>query len=189
MHLDVNFHLLLIAVLQKLHVAAALGVGPAQGGTAMLRQQVRGWGHATPVRIHPGVDMICDITARDPSHRTHWHGELFAALQHLLKRDTVTGRSSSTISLACLLSDKRQRQLWECQDIHAKMLTFPLHKIKSSINTHAAHKQSSTQCQQSYLETEDQLKLKLQVPQFKAVKKKAKYTKAIYRSNIYIINS
>ncbi len=56
------------------------------------------------------------------------------------------------------------------QDVHAKMLTFPLHKIKSCINTHAAHKQSSTQCRQSYLETEDQRKFKLQVPQFKAVK-------------------
>lgn len=134
-----NLHLLLISVLQKLHVAAALTVRPAQSGTAMLSQQVRGWGHTAPLWIHPGVDMICDITTWDTAHRTHRHRELFASLQHLWERETVTERWRGTISPACLLSDKRQKQLWEYKDIHVKMLTFPLHVIKSSIDTRAAN--------------------------------------------------
>lgn len=142
-----SLYLLLIAVLQKLHVAAALTVRPAQSGAAMLSQQVRWWGHTAPLWIHPGVDMICDIATWDTAYRTHWHRELFAALQHLWEREreTVTERRRGAISPACLLSDKRQRQLWECQDIHVKMLTFPLHMIKSSINTQAAHNKHSVE--------------------------------------------
>lgn len=78
-----SLHLLLIAVLQKLHVAAALTVRSAQSGATMLSQQVRWWGHTAPLWIHPGVDMICDIATWDTAHRTHRHRELFAALQHL----------------------------------------------------------------------------------------------------------
>lgn len=126
--LFVNSYLLLVSVLQQLHVTAALTVGPAQGGTAMLRQQV-GWRrHTAPLRIHPGVDVIGDITAWYPAHRTHRHAELFAAFQHLWQRE-----KRAAISPACLLSDKRLRQLCECQYIHAKKLTFPLHMIKSSV--------------------------------------------------------
>lgn len=99
-------HLLFIAVLQKLHVAATLTVGPAQCGAAMLLQQVRRWWHAAAQRIHPSVDVICDIAARNPPNGSHRHAELFASLQHLSEREEL----KSVIDV--------------CWVIHVRMLTF-----------------------------------------------------------------
>lgn len=55
-------HLLLVPLLQQLHVAPSLAVRSSQGGTSMLKE-VRGRGHATTLRINPGVDVVGDIAA------------------------------------------------------------------------------------------------------------------------------
>lgn len=75
-------HLLLIALLQQLHVTASLAVRPSQGGAPMLGQVRRG-GHTSTLRVDPGVDVVGDITARNPANRTHGETKLFTALQHL----------------------------------------------------------------------------------------------------------
>lgn len=77
--LQAKCHLLLVALLQKLHVAASLAVRPPQGGAAVL-QQVRGRGHAAALGVHPGVDVVGDVAPGDPAHRAHGETKLFAAL-------------------------------------------------------------------------------------------------------------
>lgn len=45
--------------------------------------QVGRRGHASTLRVNPGVDVVGDVTARNPADRTHGETKLFTALQHL----------------------------------------------------------------------------------------------------------
>lgn len=48
------------------------------------------WRGDTPaLRIHPAVYVVSDVASGDPTHRTHWHGQLLASLQHLYQQRRV----------------------------------------------------------------------------------------------------
>lgn len=82
-------HLLLIPFLQELQVAPLLAV-PAQG-TVLVVGQPRGGGNAAALRVHPGVDVVGDITPWDAPHRVHRQVQLLAALQHLQGKPNTRG--------------------------------------------------------------------------------------------------
>lgn len=59
-------HLFLISLLQELEVAPLLAV-LAEGAVLVVGQSCRR-GHAPALRVHPGVDVVGDITPGDASH-------------------------------------------------------------------------------------------------------------------------
>lgn len=77
-------HLFLISLLQELEVAPLLAV-LAEGAVLVVGQSCRR-GHAPALRVHPGVDVVGDITPGDASHRMYRQVQLLAAFQHLEDR-------------------------------------------------------------------------------------------------------
>lgn len=74
-------HLFLISLLQELEVAPLLTV--LAEGAVLVVQQAHRWGHASALWVHPGVDVVGDITSRDATHRMHRKVQLLAAFQYL----------------------------------------------------------------------------------------------------------
>lgn len=82
-------HLFLISLLQELEVAPLLAI-LAQRAVLVVRQPRR-WGHAAALRVHPGVDVVGDITPRDASHRMDGQVQLLAAFQDLEEKPRRRG--------------------------------------------------------------------------------------------------
>lgn len=74
-------HLFLISLLQELEVAPLLAV--LAEGAVLVVQQAQRRGHASALGVHPGVDVVGDITPGDAPHRMHRQVQLLAAFQYL----------------------------------------------------------------------------------------------------------
>lgn len=61
----VLLYLLFVSLLKELHVAASLTVCPSKRGAPVL-EQIRRGRHTPTLRIHPGINVVGNIAARNP---------------------------------------------------------------------------------------------------------------------------
>lgn len=107
-----------------------------------MLMQVRWGGNTATLRINPGIDVVCDIAARNPSDRTHRQAKFLIAFQHL-KREFIN-RQVTTVSQSSPSKNTKlaNNQRYNCRIVPTAVKTFLLVDVyAASLQIDEPHRQ------------------------------------------------